>query len=64
MPPPTDVVPCLVEDELKKLGGVYSKTTDWAWHVIRNDLLITGQNPHSVTVAAAALIARHSLTPA
>ena len=60
----TDVVPFLVEDELKGLGGNYSKTTDWASHVIQNDLLITGQNPHSSTVAAAALIARHSLMPA
>lgn len=59
----TEVVPFLVEDELTKLGGKFSKTTDWASHVIQNDLLITGQNPHSSTVAAAALIARHSLTP-
>ena len=58
----TDVVPFLVEDELKELGGNYSKTTDWNSHVIQNDLLITGQNPSSSTVAAAALIARHSLT--
>lgn len=60
----TDVVPFLVEDELKKLGGSYSKTTDWGSHVIQNDLLITGQNPQSSTVAAAALIARYSLSPA
>ena len=57
----TNVVPFLVEDELKKLGGKYSKTTDMASHVVQNDLLITGQNPRSSTVAAAALIARHSL---
>ena len=57
----TNVVPFLVEDELKKLGGNYSKTTDMASHVVQNDLLITGQNPRSSTVAAAALIARHSL---
>ncbi len=57
----TDVVPFLVEDELKRLGGNYSKTTDMASHVVQNDLLITGQNPRSSTVAAAALIARHSL---
>lgn len=58
----TGVVPFLVEDELARLGGSYSKTTDWASHVIQNDLLITGQNPRSSTVAAAALIARHHLT--
>jgi len=58
----TDVVPFLVEDELRRLGGVYSKTVDFASHVVQNDLLITGQNPSSSTVAAAALIARHSLS--
>ena len=57
----TDVVPFLVEDELTKLGGVYSKTDDFGSHVVQNDLLITGQNPRSSTVAAAALIARQSL---
>ena len=40
----TNVVPFLVEDELKKLGGNHSKTTDWGSHVIADDLLITGQN--------------------
>ena len=60
----TDVVPFLVEDELTRLGGIFSKTADWESHVIQNDLLITGQNPRSSTVAAAALIARHSLVPA
>ncbi len=57
----TTVVPFLVEDELTKLGGIYSKTADWGSHVIQNDLLITGQNPHSSTVAAAALISLHHL---
>ena len=60
----TDVVPFLVEDELRRLGGNYSKAADFASHVVQNDLLITGQNPRSSTVAAAALIARHSLTSA
>lgn len=58
------MVPFLVEDELTKLGGNYSKTADLASHVVQNDLLITGQNPRSSTVAAAALVARHSLTSA
>lgn len=57
----TNVVPFLVETELKKLGADYSKTKDWGSHVIQNDLLITGQNPASSTVAAAALIAFHSV---
>jgi putative intracellular protease/amidase len=57
----TDVVPFLVEDELAKLGGVFTKGADWGSHVVQNDLLITGQNPSSSTVAAAAVIARQGL---
>ncbi|PWW63413.1 type 1 glutamine amidotransferase domain-containing protein [Actinokineospora spheciospongiae] len=52
----TDVVPFLVEDELKRLGGTYSKTDDWAPHVVRDGLLITGQNPASSGPAADALV--------
>ncbi|EWC59374.1 ThiJ/PfpI family protein [Actinokineospora spheciospongiae] len=52
----TDIVPFLVEDELKRLGGTYSKTDDWAPHVVRDGLLITGQNPASSGPAADALI--------
>ena len=54
----TDVVPFLLEDELKKLGGNYSKTADWTPYVVEDDLLITGQNPNSSTAVATALIAR------
>ena len=53
----TDVVPFLVEDELKKSGGHYSKTDDWGVHVIQDGLLITGQNPASSEAAAEKLIA-------
>ncbi|WP_246075023.1 type 1 glutamine amidotransferase domain-containing protein [Nonomuraea terrae] len=52
----TDVVPFLVEDELVKLGGVYSKAGDWQPYVLRDGLLITGQNPASSAPAADALI--------
>ena len=52
----TDVVPFLVEDELKKLGGDYSKGPDWASYVVRDGLLITGQNPGSSAAAAALLL--------
>jgi len=52
----TDVVPFLVEDMLKANGGVYSSTTDWGVHVVRDGLLITGQNPASSRQAAEALI--------
>ncbi|WP_328484341.1 type 1 glutamine amidotransferase domain-containing protein [Streptomyces sp. NBC_00377] len=52
----TDVVPFLVEDELTKLGGLYSKTGDWQPYVLQDGLLITGQNPASSAPAADALI--------
>jgi len=52
----TDVVPFLVEDELIKNGGQYSKVADWQPYAIRDGLLITGQNPASSTVAAENLI--------
>ncbi|MET9908154.1 type 1 glutamine amidotransferase domain-containing protein [Streptomyces sp. NPDC006476] len=52
----TDVVPFLVEDELTKLGGLYSKTDDWQPYVLTDGLLITGQNPASSAPAADAVI--------
>jgi putative intracellular protease/amidase len=52
----TDIVPFLVEDELKAKGGVYSKGADWASYVVRDGLLITGQNPASSTEAAQVLL--------
>ena len=52
----TEVVPYLVEDELKAKGGVYSKGPDWGSHVVQDGLLITGQNPGSSAEAAARLI--------
>lgn len=53
-----NVVPFLVEDELVKLGGEYSKGPDWGSYVVEDGLLITGQNPPSSAAAADALIAR------
>ncbi|UVW29309.1 type 1 glutamine amidotransferase domain-containing protein [Massilia sp. H6] len=53
----TDVVPFLVEDMLKKNGGIYSKADDWQPHVRTDGLLITGQNPASSAPAAEALLA-------
>jgi putative intracellular protease/amidase len=52
----TDVVPFLVEDELKARGGVYSKGDDWAAYVVSDGLLITGQNPGSSAAAAHVLL--------
>jgi putative intracellular protease/amidase len=52
----TQIVPFLVEDELKRNGGAYSKVADWQTYVVTDGLLITGQNPASSAAAADALI--------
>jgi putative intracellular protease/amidase len=52
----TEVVPYLLEDELKNKGGKYSKTADWGVHVVQDGLLITGQNPASSEEAAHQLL--------
>ena len=52
----TKVVPFLVEDELKRLGGLYEKKPNWESFAITDGRLITGQNPASSTAGAQALI--------
>jgi putative intracellular protease/amidase len=52
----TEVVPFLVEDELKRLGGLYEKKANWESFAITDGILITGQNPESSTAGAQALI--------
>ncbi|MBC6988683.1 type 1 glutamine amidotransferase domain-containing protein [Hymenobacter sp. BT491] len=52
----TDIVPFLVEDELKNAGGNYSKVGDWQPYVVSAGNLITGQNPASSEPAAEALL--------
>ncbi len=52
----THVVPFLVEDELRRLGGLYEKAADWESFVIVDGRLVTGQNPASSTAAAKALL--------
>ncbi|MDB5644495.1 type 1 glutamine amidotransferase domain-containing protein [Methylobacterium sp.] len=54
----TTVVPFLVEDELRRLGGEYSKDADWQPYVVADGLLITGQNPASSGPAAKRLLER------
>jgi len=51
-----DVVPFLLEDELKAKGGIYSKKEDWASYVLTDGLLVTGQNPASSQEAAHRLL--------
>ena len=52
----TGIVPFLVEDELKALGGIYSRGPDWSSYVLQDGLLITGQNPGSSPATARALV--------
>ncbi|RUR34347.1 type 1 glutamine amidotransferase domain-containing protein [Vreelandella nanhaiensis] len=56
----TNVVPFLVEDMLKDLGGQYTKGDDWSSHVEVDGLLITGQNPGSSEATAQALLKKLS----
>jgi putative intracellular protease/amidase len=62
----TKVVPFLVEDEMLKLGAVFSKVVNWGVHVVSDGFLITGQNPASSGPAAKKLIAavKQKATPA
>ena len=52
----TDVVPRLVEDELKRLGGQYSQLADWQPYAVVDGNLVTGQNPASSVVVAQAVL--------
>ncbi len=51
------IVPFMLEDELKKKGGIYSKKEDWTSYVVKDGLLITGQNPQSSEAVAKELLA-------
>jgi len=53
----TKIVPFLVEEEMLKLGAIFSKKANWAPHVVSDGPLITGQNPHSSGPAANTLLA-------
>jgi putative intracellular protease/amidase len=52
----SDVVPFLLENELKARGGLYSRADDWQPHAVTDGLLITGQNPASSELVAQALL--------
>ena len=52
----TNIVPFLLEDELKKNGAHYTKGADWSSYVVKDGLLITGQNPGSSQEAAKQLL--------
>jgi putative intracellular protease/amidase len=52
----TKIVPFLVEDELKRLGGKYEKGDDWSVFTLVDGQLVTGQNPASSGPAAKELL--------
>jgi putative intracellular protease/amidase len=56
----SDIVPFLLEDEIKNRGANYSKGDDWASFVVQDGLFISGQNPASSELSAHKLIAHIS----
>ena len=52
----TKVVPFLVEDELMRLGAIFSKVKNWGVHTVTDGQLITGQNPASSGATAKVLM--------
>lgn len=52
----SEVVPFLLEDELKAKGANYSKGDDWQPYAITDGQLITGQNPASSDPVAKAVL--------
>eukprot|EP00979_Chaetoceros_neogracilis_P016040 scaffold6860_cov297-Chaetoceros_neogracile.AAC.38 len=53
----TGLVPFLLEDKLKELGGNYEKGDDWNSKICVDGNLVTGQNPQSSDACADAVIA-------
>ena len=52
----TAVVPFLLEQRLKELGGVFERVDDWHPHAVRDGQLVTGQNPQSSEKVAELII--------
>ena len=52
----SEVVPFLLEDELKAKGANYSKGDDWLPYAVTDGNLITGQNPASSASVAKTVI--------
>lgn len=48
----SEVVPFLLEDRLKELGGRFERGPDWQPYAVRDGNLITGQNPQSSELVA------------
>ncbi|SBS26706.1 Molecular chaperone Hsp31 and glyoxalase 3 [Marinomonas spartinae] len=54
----TDVVPFLLEDEMKKRGADYQNADSWTPFAVQDGLMITGQNPASSELVAEKLLAQ------
>jgi putative intracellular protease/amidase len=49
-------IPFSLEQQLRTAGAIYSSAADWTCHVVKDDILITGQNVASVVEAAKLLL--------
>jgi len=52
----SNVVPFMLEDELRAKGANYSRADDWQPHSVTDGELITGQNPASSELVAKAML--------
>jgi len=52
----SNVVPFMLEDELRSKGAKYSRADDWQPHLVTDGNLITGQNPASSELVAKAVL--------
>jgi putative intracellular protease/amidase len=52
-----DNAPWLLADRLRKSGAAYEKGPNWGAYVVRDDNLLTGQNPASSAPLADAVLA-------
>lgn len=51
----TQIVPFLLENQMKERGGIYEKSAPWQNHVTVDGRLITGQNPQSAKAVGQAI---------
>ena len=58
-----DVVPFLLEDQLKTKGGHYSKADNWQPYAVTDVNLVTGQNPASSEMVAKAVLKKITPSP-
>ena len=52
----TDIVPFLLETELKNHGAIHHAAANWSNHVVEDGRLVTGQNPASAAGVGEAVV--------